>query len=569
MLDDRRPLEERLDAIERRLDAIERRLAEGVAAMAPASGLEAEGETAGALLEEASIVSIVGLIGRTLIVVGGAFLIRFMTESAMLPQFAGTIVGIAYALFWVLLANRAARKDAYESATFHGISAALIGFPLLWETTLKFEYLTPLQSAAAVTLFTGIPLVVAWYREMRGFALVIGAPAAITMLALGFATKTLPPFLSALLLLGLATLVLAYDRKWYLLGIFVACVADLGILAATLARLLRPDGESVTALGLAALCLTQMALGAVYFGTFSFFVFWRNRNLSLLEVAQVVAVLLIGLGGFVGASLVAPDARTVLGLAIFVLAAACYVGAYYLLRHETERNRTFVVYSAAAVTAALVSTHLTFRSATLSIVLALGALACSAAGSRKQWVSLGVHGAVYILAAAVSSGLAWGTTVILWGTNLVPQFWVHPAPWIVFLVSVAVLLMQPGTSDLPFERCFRRACLPALLLTVVTLGALVVSVSFGFRPEIGESEATESSILRTAVISVAAVLLALLSRKERFAQSKWLVIPFLLVAGVKLIAQDFPSGRPSVLFGSLAIFGAALIIAPRFLRIRA
>lgn len=567
MPSDSRPLEERLEAIERRLEAIECRLVEGVPATA--AGLEEESEATGPLIEEASIVSIVGLIGRTLIVLGGAFLIRFMTESKMLPHLAGTMVGIAYALCWVLLADRAARKDAYESATFHGLSAAMIGFPLLWETTLKFAYLTPLQSAATVTGFTGIPLLVAWNREMRGFAMVIGAPAAVTMLALGFATKTLPPFLGALLVLGLVTLVIAYDRRWYLLGSFVAVVVDFGVLITTVLRLRGPEEGSVVAgLGLVSLCLAQVVLGAVYLGTFSFLVFLRNRNLSFLEVAQVAVVLLIGFGGFVGASISAPEARTALGVAIGVLAAACYVGAYRSLQHDVERNRTFVVYSAAAVTAALVAAYLTLQGASFPMILALGALACSAFGSRTQSVSLGVHGAVYLLVASYASGLAWGTTLILSGRNLTAEFWTHPAPWVVFMVSLAVMLMRPGTSDLRFEHDFRRAQLAAVLLTAVTLGALVVSAALGFRSSIGETETTESSILRTAVISLAAVLLGLLSRKERFAQAKLLVVPFLLAGGVKLVAQDVLAGKPSVLFGSLAIFGAALIIAPRLLRTR-
>ena len=566
MPSDERPLEERLQVIERRLEAIERRLAEGVPATA--AGDAAASETTGRLIVEASIVSIVGLIGRTLIVLGGAFLLRFMTESKMLPHLAGTMLGIAYALFWVVLADRAARKDAYESATFHGLAAAMIGFPLLWETTLKFAYLTPLQSAAAVTVFTGIPLLVAWHREMRAFALVIGAPAAITMLALGFATKTLPPFLGALLFLGWATLVVAYDRKWYLLGSCTAVVVDFGVLIATVLRLRGPEGVATAGLGLVFLCLAQVALGAVYFGTFSFLVFLRHRNLSFLEVAQVIVVLLIGFGGFVGVSVGAPEARTALGVAIGVLAAACYVGAYRSLQRDADRNRTFVVYSAAAATAALVSAYLTFPGASLPMVLALGALACSAFGSRAQSVSLGLHGAVYILFAAYSSGLAWGTTLILSGRNLTPELWTQPATWIVFAVSLVVMLMRPRTPDVHFEYHFQRTRLAAVLLTVVTLGALVVSAAFRFRAELGEAEVIESSILRTAVISLAAVLLAFLSRKQRFAQSKSLVIPFLVVGGVKLIVQDVPAGEPSVLFGSLAIFGAALIIAPRLLRTR-
>jgi hypothetical protein len=568
MPSDERSHDKRLEALERRLEALERRLAEGAPAIAPPRFQE-ENAASTALIEEASIVSAIGLIGRTLIVLGGAFLIRFLTESQMLPQFAGTIVGIAYALFWIALADRAARREAYASATFHGVAAAMIGFPLLWETTLKFAYLTPMQSAAAVTIFTGIPLAVAGHRNMRGVAMVISAPAAVTMLALGFATQTLPSFLSALLLLGFGTLVLAYHRKWVLLGVCVAGIADLGVFVATMLRLLRPDVQAVAALGLSALCLVQLALIAVYFGTPSFLVFIRNRNLSLLEVAQIAAVLLIGCGGFIGVAVAAPEAGTALGLTLLVLAAACYSGAYQWLRHDTQRSRTFAVYSAAAIAAALVAAPLLFPGTFLPIVLALAAFVGSTIGSRIQSVSLGVHGAVYIVAAACSSGLAWGAVLIFSGSNLAPEFWMSPAPWIVFLVSLAVMLMQPGVVDTAFARACRRAGLPAMLLTAVTLAALVVSVSFGFQSEVGERALTASSILRTAVISLAAVLLAFLSRKERFAQSKWLVIPCLLVGGAKLIAQDLPSGQPSVLFGCLAIFGTALIIAPRLLRIRA
>jgi hypothetical protein len=534
-----------MEALERRLEAIERRLADGsVPAATAIPAPQANPPATSSLIEEGSIVSIVGLTGRTLIVLGGAFLIRFMTESQMLPQFAGTIVGITYALCWVFLAGRAARRAAFESATFHGISAAMIGFPLLWETTLHLKYLTPVESAAAVTIFTGIPLLVAWHREMRSFAMVIGAPAALTMLALGIATKTLPPFLSTLLLLGWATLILAYDRGWYVLAVFVAFVADFGVCLATVMRLLQPEGEIATSLGLGFLSLAQMALGAVYFGTFSALVFLRHRNLSFLEIIQVALVLLIGYSGFVGAALAAPPARTALGLSIFVLAAACYIGAYRLLRGETERTETFVVYSAAASTAALVGAYLTFRGATLPIVLALGTLACALVGGREKSVSLGVHGAVYISAAASASGLAWAMVLILSGTNLGLEFWGQPAPWVVFCISLAVMLTRPGTADAVFEHNVRRTRIPAMLLSAGTVGALVVSVAFALRSESGESTATEISILRTAVLSFTAVLFALLSRQERFAQSKWLVIPYLLAAALKLIAQDVPSGRP-------------------------
>ena len=42
------------------------------------------------------------------------------------------------------------------SATFHGLAAAVIGFPLLWEATIRFEILPPWASAAATALTTSL-----------------------------------------------------------------------------------------------------------------------------------------------------------------------------------------------------------------------------------------------------------------------------------------------------------------------------------------------------------------------------------------------------------------------------
>jgi hypothetical protein len=37
----------------------------------------------------------------------------------------------------------------------------------------------------------------------------------------------------------------------------------------------------------------------------------------------------------------------------------------------------------------------------------------------------------------------------------------------------------------------------------------------------------------------------------------------LVAAGIKLLVEDLPDGRPSTLFLSLAVYGGVLILAPR------
>jgi hypothetical protein len=65
---------------------------------------------------------------------------------------------------------------------------------------------------------------------------------------------------------------------------------------------------------------------------------------------------------------------------------------------------------------------------------------------------------------------------------------------------------------------------------------------------------------------VAALLVAWISRRARFREWAWLVYPLLVLIGLKMVAQDFKYSRPATLFIALAVYGTALIVAPRLRR---
>jgi hypothetical protein len=103
------------------------------------------------------------------------------------------------------------------------------------------------------------------------------------------------------------------------------------------------------------------------------------------------------------------------------------------------------------------------------------------------------------------------------------------------------------------------------LLVVACLdGLVVVLLNAILTGDAGEPAVTAT--LRTAVLAVSAVLLAWAGRFERFRVASWLAYPILAVGGLKLLAEDFPAGRPLTLFVSLAAYGGALILVPRLLR---
>ena len=67
-------------------------------------------------------------------------------------------------------------------------------------------------------------------------------------------------------------------------------------------------------------------------------------------------------------------------------------------------------------------------------------------------------------------------------------------------------------------------------------------------------------------MALAAVALARLGRHDRFVELRWLLYPLLIGGGLKLLVEDLPHSRPATLFIALALYGGALILAPRLAR---
>ena len=107
-----------------------------------------------------------------------------------------------------------------------------------------------------------------------------------------------------------------------------------------------------------------------------------------------------------------------------------------------------------------------------------------------------------------------------------------------------------------------------LVLSVWEVGGLFVAYVAPVLAGAGgaEPDASILAALRTAVLSVASVTLALSSRFRRWPEARWLVYPVLILVAIKLFAEDFPNGQPATLFVALAFVGSALLLVARLLR---
>jgi hypothetical protein len=113
-VDDAHRVAERLDDLTRRVEALEAQLARPARERPSPPTAETAGP-APAPPDLSRIVTGASLVGRTLMVLGGAFLRRYLTESRTLPQGVGTAIGVGYAMSWLVIAPRVQRRSLERS----------------------------------------------------------------------------------------------------------------------------------------------------------------------------------------------------------------------------------------------------------------------------------------------------------------------------------------------------------------------------------------------------------------------------------------------------------------------
>jgi hypothetical protein len=121
------------------------------------------------------------------------------------------------------------------------------------------------------------------------------------------------------------------------------------------------------------------------------------------------------------------------------------------------------------------------------------------------------------------------------------------------------------------ERWGKLAGLPqliVLILSVWSIGGLFIAIAAPVIAGVTGPEPNLAALaaLRTAMLSVAAVTLAISSRYPRWPEARWLVYPVLVVVGIKLFIEDFPNGEPTALFVALGFVGSALLLVAPLLK---
>ena len=339
-------------------------------------------------------------LGRVLLGIAGAYLLRAITEAALLPQLAGSLVGLLYAGAW--LASAAGIRPANRlMATFHALTAALIAGPLLWESTVRFHSLSPKGAAAAIALFIVLGQVAAWRRDLSVIAGVASLAGSATALVLIIATLNPVPFTIALLV---AVAAIEYgacrDRALSLRWIIALAVDFCAFLLLYLVT--RPQGvpEGYAPIPIPTVITIQIALVVIYVVSTVIRTLRRKLPIAGFEIAQLAITISLVIGcGF----------QLAHGAGIFAIGAACLAAGVFSY---------FVAFASRSIPRRNFHAYATFAGLLVSIgsVLALTPLTEQSFGPSWRWPppqfgeqtrrnTLRIHGALYLVAASFSSGL--------------------------------------------------------------------------------------------------------------------------------------------------------------------
>lgn len=555
-------LESLVASLEQRLALLETRTGTVLADTAPPYAAGAAIPAAATQDGGLDTKDVLSLVGRTFIVFGGAFLLRALTDSGRLPQAGGIALGLLYAFGGIVAAARAGARAQRLSAAFHGFTAVAIGLPIVWEAAIRFGLISPSTAALGVGLLTAIGLLVAWrfrIQSLAGFATMATLailPALVIATAEGIAPATF-----VLIALGLATLWLGYDCDWKWMRWFAAFVADIAVVEIT-TRALRPEQPEPAGIVMA----LQLLLLGGYLAMITTRTLVKGRLVIPFEVVQTLAVLLVGLGGAVTVAQRVGTGDVALGLAGVALGAGAYGAAFAFVDRRQGLGENFYFYATLALVLTLTGLAVILPRPVLVVVLAALAVVSSAMAARTTRLALVMHSGVYAVVAASASGLLATALAAFVGVPAGAWPSVGVLSWVVVLACLLALAFPApvrasgGTSLLTTG--------PRTVQAIILVSGLGAALIMTAAPLLAGTPPHPGPLgtLRTAVLALSAIVLAVSSRHERGGDLARLLYPALGLAAIKLVAEDFRQAEASLLFVSLALFGIALVAAPRLVR---
>jgi hypothetical protein len=501
---------------------------------------------------------VITVLGKAVLGIAGAYLLRAMAESGSVPKVPVLLLAIAYAAGWMVWAVRARASSRFASVTY-AVTSGMILAPLVWESTVRFQTLSPAFTAVVLAGYLVLTLALAAVHDLELVTWVATAASVMTAVGLLFATHDLVPLTTALLAIALASEVSGCIGHRLTQRVLPALAVDFAIWqlvdVMTSGRVM-PEGYRASS----ASTLTMLCLGllAVYGGSIGVRGFLRRQVTTYFDIGQ--GVVAFGLGTFGALRATQGRIAPALGVLFLVLAAVCYWGALSRFVDEPyARNRRVSATWAAGL---LVAGSLLLFPASMQLVfLCIAAVVAAFLYSNTGKFSLGLHASVYlVVATAVSSVPGYVMNALAGNVPAVPG-------WSIWAVAVAAGMSYIVGARHVEERIRRRVLwvVPALLVGFA-VAAVAVSAIVGVAGGIGGLVASRLSVVRTIVDCAVALALAFAGARWKRVELGWVAYAAVGFGTLKLLFEDLRFGNPASLVVSLLFYGGVLILLPRMMQ---
>jgi len=463
-------------------------------------------------------------------------------------------VAILYACFWMVWAVRIHSASRFASITY-GITSALILSPMLWESTVRFQVLSPAIAAGVTVAFVVLTIALAWRRDLQLIPWVATLASVITALALIIETHELVPLTAALLAVALVTEAAACLGHGLTLRAIPALAADFAVwlLVFVLAADSIPEGYHPAAGGtIATLCFLLLAVYGASIGVHNFAL---RHPITIFEIGQ--AVIAFALASYGALRATHDSIARPLGAVFMLQAAVCYWGSLFRFTEDAHaRNRRVSATWAAAL---LLAGNFLLLPANLQIpLLCAAAAAATFVYTRSRKLSLGMHASLYLVAATIASTLpAYAADALAENVPGIPDWRI----WIVALT--AALCYGVGASTQQDQGRRRLLWVTPGALVSFTAASIAIATIVGLASRHLELAASSLSVIRTVVICAVALALGFLGSLQKRIELAWLAYAAVGLGTLKLLLEDLRFGNAASLVVSLLFYGLILILLPR------
>jgi hypothetical protein len=548
------------DALERltaRLEVLERRiyvLEHPYEAAGPASAIRQNISTAvqGAELRTSAPASgIFSVLGRAMLGMAGAYLLRAVAEASVLPRQAVAALAIVYAILWLVWATRVPAGAWFASITY-ACTSALILAPMLWELTLRFKVMPAEVTAGVLGVFVIAASALAWKRDVASVFWIANITAAAVALTLAIATRELTPFLAALLLMVLICEYAAGRNRELGVRPVVALAADLGVWALIYIYAspveTRPDYPVI---GAAVLIAPGFLLFLIYGTSLICKTAVSRKTITVFETVQAMVAFLLAASGWLYFG--PRGGATGLGVCCLVLSAAGYAAVFAIFDRFSDR-RNYVVFACWSAALFLVGGWLCLPPFWMAVCLGVAAIISTVLGVRLKRLTLEISGKIYLVAAAAVSGLLEYALRAFAGT--LPG---APAWSVCFVAVCAAVCYVAGRHDQ--GESWKRQILPAVFASVAigAVAAMLVEGLMGMSALRIVTGPQHLAFLRTLTLCAAALALAFCGSHWRRRELTGMGYGLLALVAVKMVFEDMRLGHLEFIAASIFLFAVTLI----------